>query len=167
MKSGAIIAFAVFCAAAPSAIAQDVILEEPSTAVKACFSTNAPAVEHAFASLNEGVDFLTTKLCAAELSEQIMAWSEQRARKLEEQRRDSINAMCDSRTDPTAAPDEARSTNYFGMMCDAEGDAALQLWGGTEVYMTPWLTAANMPKATSLAAKILLELRGKRPVRTP
>jgi hypothetical protein len=161
------LAIGLMTCCAGAAHAQDVIQDEPSEAVKACITTNAPAVERAFASLNEGVDFLTTKLCAAELSDQIVGWSEKRARTLEEQQRAWIKEMCDARSEEDASTDNPRAAALLGMSCDDEDGAALSMFGGASVYMTPWLTTSNLPKATSLAARTLLELRSKHAAQKP
>jgi hypothetical protein len=134
--------------------------EEPNAAVKACITSNAASVDLAFESLSEGVDFLTTKICAGEIADQASVWSVERAKKQQADQQARMKAMCASQA--SRPKDEFGGQDYLGMMCSEDSLAIEEMWGPVDAAQ-PWLFGpVNAPKATSLAAKSLLDARVKR-----
>lgn len=138
----------------PCAMAQPVMLEEPSAAVKMCITRNATEVEKAFESLNEGADFLTQKICAAEIADQVQTWSEEHARKEKQAFADQIKAACADRAKVELSSDQ--NPNFDDMMCDRQSIFGLDYSGGTSLI---WQSLATAPKTSALAAQALLKLR--------
>jgi hypothetical protein len=167
MRTSKILAIALFAASSvnglQTAVAQVTTNLEPSAAVKTCITKNAPDVERAMESLTEGVDFLTGKICASEIADQALAWSDEKAKEQAAAYRASAKKMCEAQAQAAGASDTAdRRVSYLDAMCtDPEGDImGLDMNGGMSFGY--YLNQANLPKASALAAQTLLQLRLKR-----
>lgn len=166
--------FAPLCAIAmwtlPSAEAQ-VVTGEPSPALKTCVTSNAAGVEKAISSLDEAVDFLVQKMCAAPLTEQLEAQQAEIQEQMAAAQRKRMAAMCDASA--TASPEAVviepeNGYDFWASMCDPDVlEFGLDVtypglygfgFGGGE---------ATSPAATSLAAQLLLKLRIDRMGGTP
>lgn len=157
----ALLAFGVILS--PSAVAQPVMMDEPSAAVKACITKNAVDVDNAIASLNDATDFLLQKICAGELSEQTAIWGAEQSRKEDEASRAQFKAMCEARASskPASSDKSPVSHDFVGSICDG-GDEELvfSMRGSSAILWTGGLVTA--PKATAFAAQTLLQVRTKR-----
>lgn len=137
-------------------------LGEPSAAVKSCITTHAPGVERTIDSLNEGTDFLVQKACIAPIADQT-AEAAKKASDAHQQRQDK---MCeDMQKSAAASSAQAASAatgevSFAAQMCDPATRAlyadAADLGMSSYFYMQ---AAGSAPKATSLAAQTLLQLR--------
>lgn len=147
--------------AGPTAQAQERPGAPPSEALKQCIATSAPGVEQTFPSLNEGVDFLLTKVCAAPMAtqaaEQIKAASEaQKAR---------MTAACEDmrkKAPPDNFTDGIRGDPSFWQMCDNPMTGLFDDYSPLSYGYLAATGGESWPEATSLAAQTLLDLRVKR-----
>ena len=155
----------------PSSSAQQ-ILGEPSAALKVCIAGNAAGVEQAITSLDEGVNFLVQKICAAPLAEQVAAQQAEQRKKMAAAQKSRTDAVCKTLEAPTSSAatrndDQDRlEASYMQQMCNpamralTEGDdvglfiVGVGVAGGNSVL--------DVPGATSLAAQTLLKLRTER-----
>ncbi len=143
--------------AAPLALAQPVMLEEPSAAVKTCVTKNAADVERAFDFLNEGADFLAQKVCAVEVAQQVETWSDEQTCKERQAFADHMKEACDDRKAPSTPSGEKQS--FDDMMCDNQRIFGVDYTGGTSIS---WRGLMDTPTVSALAAQTLLKLRTER-----
>jgi hypothetical protein len=150
----------------PMADAQ-IVKGEPSPALKSCITSNAAQVEQAVPSLDEGVDFLVHKMCAAPLADQFFAQQLEAQERMLAAQRKRMAAMCDT---PTATqPDlvvvePENGYDYRSQMCDPEMQTidiedSLTAMNAFGVNM---LGPTTSPAGTTLAAQLLLKLRIER-----
>jgi hypothetical protein len=111
-----------------------------------CIRDNAPAVERAVDSLNDAVEFLTRKVCAAPVA----AFAERVRNDALKKWADQTKANC-LRMKATAAKSDDAAT------CDENYDysTGLTIFASRETLPG----GAAPPDATALAAKLLLDLR--------
>ena len=118
-----------------------------SKAVEQCIRDNAPAVERAIDRLPDAVDFLVADVCAKPIAEQLAAEQEANVAQV----REAWKKDCEQR--------KAASKSNGSDACPTHAEAfefAAGAVGGWTLY------ASNLNKpadATSLAARLLLELR--------
>lgn len=147
----------------PSAVAQPVMMDEPSAAVKACVTKNAADVDNAVMSLNDAADFLLQKICAGELAEQAAIWSEEQRRKEAEAYRAQMKAMCEARASrkPASSDKSPFPGDFMGSICEnSDEELVFSMRGSAEIFWTSGFVSA--PKATAFAAQTLLQVRTKR-----
>jgi hypothetical protein len=149
-----------------------VVKGEPSPALKTCITSNAAGVEQAIASLEEAVDFLVQKMCAAPLAEQSSAQQLEAQERMLASQRKRMAAMCDasSAAQPTTVIVEPENGyDYWSHMCDPEVQAADAEDSFTAVYALGMNIAGptTSPEATTLASQLLLKLRIDRLNRKP
>jgi hypothetical protein len=141
--------------------------EEPSAAVRTCIATHAPKVEQTIESLTEGADFLVQRVCVGAITEQ----ATETARKASQAQKDRQDAACEEARKEAAAQSSGQSGQASGQtamalrrmnttmleMCDP---AARAMYDTSEMSAYMYLQqAGSAPKAMSLAAQTLLDLR--------
>jgi hypothetical protein len=152
----AIIAIAQVGAGSIAAYTSTAAIEEPSPAVRACISTNAPQVERAVESLTEATDFLVQKVCLGPIAEQ----SVETARKDAQAEKERMETLCKDTSSATATDPGSRPGSFArSRMCDPDmlafnsspmSDVSTYLFLGS---------GSSSAKTTSLAAQTLLQLR--------
>ena len=135
---------------------------EPSDAVKACIATHAPGVERTIDSLNDGADFLVQKVCIGPIADQAAEAARKRAAAQKERQKTACEQMqkdaaAQSDTQTNAA---RRQASYAAQMCDPTTQAMQSMYDTSDMTSYLYLQAAgSAPRATSLAAQTLLQLR--------
>lgn len=163
MKIAGCVGAIVMLAALAAPASAQTELSEPNAAVKACIASNAPAVDRAFESINEGTDFLIGKICSGELADQMRAEQEARSVRMKAEQEARRKEMCanQDKDDIDARNNPFNPQSYLAMMCN--NPAADYMAGVSEpFYDSMFFNAQAAPKATALAAKTLLDLRVKR-----
>jgi hypothetical protein len=135
-------------------------MAEPSAAVKSCIATHAPGVERTIDSLNEGADFLVQKVCIGPIADQAAEAGKKRA----DDQKERQKAACEEMQKDAAAQPAGQTTGaarrqsmYMSQMCDPATQAIYDTADfSSYIYMQ---AAGSAPKATSLAAQTLLQLR--------
>ena len=153
----------------PTSEAQ-VVTGEPSPTLKTCITSNAAGVEQAISSLDEAVNFLVQKMCAAPLADQLSAQQREAQEQMLAAQRKRMAAMCDAAADaqPEAVVIEPEDGfNYWSQLCHpALQDAGIED-SYTALFSLGMNGQATSPAATTLAAQLLLKLRIERLGRKP
>lgn len=163
MKTVAVIAIQLAACGAgwtPPAVAQ--ASSQLSAEVKSCIKSNAPIIEQTIQSLNEATEFLTGKLCAEPIAQQVGRQQAEESKKIAEAQQARMKALCEKQTNVGKPDNSNGSSAYIGMICDPTLEVADdEMWFPSmtlsETYFTP-----PPPSVVSFAAQTLLSLRLKK-----
>jgi hypothetical protein len=159
---------AALALAATDTVAADVTTPPPdpyASPIEQCIRDNAGKVEAAIADLNQGVDFLVGKVCAAPIAEH----NQERVKLQQQQNALRMRSLCDDQATAQAAAksDSAKPENGRFVVNGVDYCAVLKSASTSTAQplpYDPWLPApgivsTNPPAAVALAAQLILDLR--------
>ena len=163
---------AAFALVATGAVASDVSTPAPSvdpyaSPIEQCIRDNAGKVEASIADLNQAVDFLVGKVCAAPIAEHIA----ERARLQGQQNVSRMQKLCDDQAAQAAAKSDSTKPETGRVVVNGVDMCAVLKTASTTpmpaLPYDPWAPVpgaanANPPAAVALASQLILNLRAGR-----